>query len=42
MLFRSKNLPTASSEHVRVHLSEIDDGEDYYTTDQVQIVEVMD
>jgi len=37
-----KNLPTASSEHVRVHLSEIDDGEDYYTTDQVQIVEVMD
>src|SRR5699024_3198092 len=37
-----KNRPTASAEHVRVHLSEIDDGEDYYTTDQVQIVEVMD
>jgi len=37
-----KNLPTASSEHVRVHLQEIDGDEDYYTADQVQIVDVMD
>lgn len=37
-----KNLPTASSEHVRVHLSEIDGDEEYYTTDQVQIVDVIE
>lgn len=37
-----KNLPTASSEHVRVHLAEIDGHEEYYTTDQVQIVDVID
>lgn len=37
-----KNLPTASSEHVRVHLAEIDGNEEYYTDDQVQIVDVMD
>ena len=37
-----KNLPTASSEHVRVHLAEIDGDEEYYTYDQVQIVDVMD
>lgn len=37
-----KNLPTASSEHVRVHLAEIDGDEEYYTDDQVQIVDVID
>lgn len=37
-----KNLPTASSEHVRVHLAEIDGDEKYYTADQVQIVDVID
>lgn len=37
-----KNLPTASSEHVRVHLAEIDGNEEYYTDDQVQIVDVID
>ena len=37
-----KNLPTASSEHVRVHLAEIDGDEEYYTYDQVQIVDVID
>lgn len=36
-----KNLPTASSEHVRVHLAEIDGEEEYYVTDQVQIVDVI-
>jgi pyrimidine operon attenuation protein/uracil phosphoribosyltransferase len=36
-----KNLPTASSEHVRVHLVEIDGDEEYYTADQVQIVDVI-
>ena len=36
-----KNLPTASSEHVRVHLAEIDGDEEYYVTDQVQIVDVI-
>lgn len=36
-----KNLPTASSEHVRVHLAEIDGDEEYYTADQVQIVDVI-
>ena len=36
-----KNLPTASSEHVRVLMSEIDADEEYYTTDQVQIVDVI-
>ena len=36
-----KNLPTASSEHVRVHLVEIDGHEEYYTADQVQIVDVI-
>lgn len=37
-----KNLPTSSSEHVRVHLAEIDGDEPYYTADQVQIVDVID
>lgn len=37
-----KNLPTSSSEHVRVHLAEIDGDETYYTADQVQIVDVID
>lgn len=37
-----KNLPTAASEHVRVHLAEIDGDEAYYTTDQVQIVDVIE
>ena len=36
-----KNLPTSSSEHVRVHLAEIDGDEAYYTADQVQIVDVI-
>lgn len=36
-----KNLPTASSEHVRVLMSEIDGDEEYYTTDQVQILDVI-
>ena len=36
-----KNLPTASSEHVRVLMSEIDGDEEYYTTDQVQILDVV-
>ena len=35
-----KNLPTASSERVMVQLAEIDGGDDY-TSDQVQIVDVM-
>ena len=39
--FVGKNLPTASSEHVRVHLAETDSDEDYYTADQVQIVDVI-
>lgn len=37
-----KNLPTASSEHVRVQLQEIDGAHEGYTTDQVQIVDVID
>lgn len=37
-----KNLPTSSSEHVRVHLAEIDGDEPHYTADQVQIVDVID
>lgn len=37
-----KNLPTAAAEHVRVHLAEIDGDDPDYTTDQVQIVDVMD
>lgn len=36
-----KNLPTASSERVMVQLAEIDGGDDDYTSDQVQIVDVM-
>ena len=36
-----KNLPTASSEHVQVLMSEIDGDEEYYTTDQVQILDVI-
>ena len=36
-----KNLPTSSSEHVRVHLAEIDGDAAYYTADQVQIVDVI-
>lgn len=36
-----KNLPTASSERVMVQLEEIDGGDDDYTSDQVQIVDVM-
>lgn len=35
-----KNLPTASSEHVMVQLSEIDGDDETYTSDQVQIVDV--
>lgn len=37
-----KNLPTASSEHVRVQLAEIDGETEDYTSDQVQIVDVID
>lgn len=37
-----KNLPTASSEHVRVHLVEIDGDKEYFTSEQVQIVDVID
>ena len=37
-----KNLPTASAERVMVQLAEIDGGDDDYTSDQVQIVDVMD
>lgn len=37
-----KNLPTASSEHVRVQLAEIDGDDEHYTSDQVQIVDVID
>lgn len=36
-----KNLPTASSERVMVQLAEIDGCDDDYTSDQVQIVDVM-
>lgn len=36
-----KNLPTASSEHVTVQLAEIDEHNDDYSTDQVQIVDVI-
>ncbi|NLZ98335.1 MAG: bifunctional pyr operon transcriptional regulator/uracil phosphoribosyltransferase PyrR [Micrococcus sp.] len=36
-----KNLPTASAERVMVQLAEIDGGDDDYTSDQVQIVDVM-
>src|SRR5690625_4929688 len=37
-----KNLPTSSSEHVRVQLAEIDGDDEHYTSDQVQIVDVID
>lgn len=36
-----KNLPTASSEHVMVQLEEIDGDREDYTSDQVQIVDVI-
>ncbi len=36
-----KNLPTASSEHVLVHMEEIDGSDQDYTSDQVQIVDVI-
>ena len=37
-----KNLPTASSEHVLVQMEEIDGSSRDYTSDQVQIVDVID
>ncbi|WP_029629409.1 bifunctional pyr operon transcriptional regulator/uracil phosphoribosyltransferase PyrR [Yaniella halotolerans] len=37
-----KNLPTASTERVMVQLAEIDGADADYTSDQVQIVDVMD
>lgn len=37
-----KNLPTASSERVMVQLAEIDGANDSYTSDQVQIVDVIE
>lgn len=37
-----KNLPTASSEHVLVQMEEIDGSNQDYTSDQVQIVDVID
>lgn len=37
-----KNLPTASSEHVLVQMEEIDGSNQGYTSDQVQIVDVID
>lgn len=37
-----KNLPTASTERVMVQLAEIDGADVDYTSDQVQIVDVMD
>lgn len=36
-----KNLPTASSEHVLVQMEEIDGSNQGYTSDQVQIVDVI-
>ncbi|GAA2034331.1 bifunctional pyr operon transcriptional regulator/uracil phosphoribosyltransferase PyrR [Yaniella flava] len=36
-----KNLPTASTEHVRVQMSEIDSDDEQFTVDQVQILDVM-
>ena len=36
-----KNLPTASTEHVRVQMSEIDGDDEQFTVDQVQILDVM-
>lgn len=36
-----KNLPTASSERVMVQLAEIDGDDEDYTSDEVQIVDVM-
>lgn len=37
-----KNLPTAASEHVLVQMAEIDGQDEHYTSDQVQILDVID
>ncbi|NWN86929.1 MAG: bifunctional pyr operon transcriptional regulator/uracil phosphoribosyltransferase PyrR [Micrococcaceae bacterium] len=39
--YAGKNLPTASTEHVRVQMSEIDSDDEQFTVDQVQILDVM-